>query len=343
MRTHTYAQRSRALMSRRSLVKAGLGMMGLASTSWLLSACTSTGASQDEGAKQEGSAGSSRLRVVASFYVMADFARKVGGDLVDVTCLVPDGTEPHDWEPSTQDLRTLSEADVIVYNGAGMEHWVEDTLASLTLEKTVLVNASQNVELIHLEEGHEHSHAHEEEGHDHEHTDVDPHVWLDPARASVQLAAIAEGFKKADSAHASSYDENLKAAQEQFSALDTQFRTRLEACPHKTIVVSHEAFGYMCSAYGLTQEPIEGIEADAEPDAQQMAAIVERVKAEQITTIFSEELVSPKIAQAIADATGARVEVLNPLEGLSDEERAAGKDYVAVMTDNLNKLVAALS
>jgi len=136
---------------------------------------------------------------------------------------------------------------------------------------------------------------------------------------------------------------DLRPGRSVIDKLDAEFKSGLEGLPHKNIVVSHEAFGYLCDDYGLTQLPIEGIEADAEPDAQQMAKITDFVKQNGVTTIFSEELVSPKVAQSIADATGASVEELNPLEGLSEEELASGDDYFSTMRENLDKLKKALA
>jgi len=154
---------------------------------------------------------------------------------------------------------------------------------------------------------------------------------------------IKDALAAADPDGKDAYEANCQKWGAEFDKLDAEFKSGLEGLPHKNIVVSHEAFGYLCDDYGLTQLPIEGIEADAEPDAQQMAKITDFVKQNGVTTIFSEELVSPKVAQSIADATGASVEELNPLEGLSEEELASGDDYFSTMRENLDKLKKALA
>lgn len=307
-----------------------------------LTACAN--AHTQEGEKSQ----DGKLKVVASFYPMADFAQKIAGDLADIQTLVPQGVEPHDWEPSTQDVRALEEADVFIYNGLGMETWAEDILAALTNTQLIKVEASQGVELIELDHAHEHEHEHEEgeEGEHHEHHhegDFDPHVWLNPKNAQIELKNIADALKQADPKHADTFDSNLTSIQEKMAKLDQDYKDQLANTRTKTLVVSHEAFGYLCQAYGLEQIPIEGISADAEPDAQTMAEIIDLVKERGITTIFSEELVSPKIAEAIADATGAKVTLLNPLEGLSQADIDAGQDYISVMYTNLSKLVEALN
>ncbi len=154
---------------------------------------------------------------------------------------------------------------------------------------------------------------------------------------------ICDALSEKDSEHKSEYAANLDKANADFDTLDSEFHKGLDSLPNKTIVVSHQAFGYLCEAYGLTQMPIEGVEADAEPNAQEMKEITEFVKEHNVKVIFTEELVSPKVAQAIAEATGARVEELNPLEGLTDDELKAGEDYLSVMRENLKALEGALA
>lgn len=291
---------------------------------------------------------SQKVQVAASFYAMADFAEKIGGDRVKVTCLVPAGTEPHDWEPSTTDIKTLETADVFVYNGAGMEHWTEDTLASLSNKGLVSVEASEGVALRELGEGegdaHEAEHAHEpeHEGRDHDHGGVDPHVWLAPQNAKIEMANVRDALIAADPEGKADYEANYATWAAECDKLDKEFSEGLAGAANRSIVVSHEAFGYLCDAYNLEQLPIEGIEADAEPDAKTMAEIVEFVKANGVKVIFSEELVSPKVANSIAEATGASVEELNPIEGLSEEDLAVGADYFSVMRANLEALKKAL-
>ena len=268
-----------------------------------------------------------KVQVVASFYAMADFAQKIGGDNVEVTNLVPAGTEPHEWEPSPTDVTTIQDAGLFIYNGADMESWVDDTLSSLADHAPASVEASDGITLR----------AGEEEG------EADPHVWLAPENAKHELENIKDALVKVDPDHKQTYEANYEKYAAEFDDLDKEYEEKLSAVPNKTVVVSHEAFGYLCDAYGLTQVPITGMDAEGEPDAQTMASIIDQVKAQNIKYIFSEDLVSPKVAQQIADATGATCEVLNPLEGLTDEEIASGEDYLSVMSSNLDLLVKALS
>ena len=285
-------------------------------------------------------AGDGRLRVLTSFYPMYDVACKIGGDCIDVTNMVPSGTEPHDWEPSTNDLKSLEKADVFIYNGADMEPWADDLLVSRS-DTLRVVEASENVELR-TTDG-EHEHAHEHEGADHHHGDFDPHVWLDPENAKIEMEAIRDALCAADPENSTVFQSNYEKYAAELDALDAEFREKLAPLPNRTIVVAHEAFGYLCDAYGLTQVGIEGLSPDSEPDPGRMAEVIDFVREHSISTIFFEELVSPKVAEAIASETGAQAKMLSPLEGLSDEQAAAGADYFSVMHDNLAALMEALN
>ena len=336
----------------------GAGMYAAPSTALAASAAGDAGSSADGDAKGAASSAydGERLKVYASFYATYDFAKKVGGDRVDVTCLVPAGTEPHDWEPATTDVRNIEEGDVLVYNGADMEHWVEKLLASLQSTRLVTIEASKGVKLRtateeHAEDGSEQKVSQDASGasegghdddHDHDH-ETDPHVWLSPANAKAELANVRDGLVQADPDGKAVYDANYEKWAAEFDKLDQEFAEKLGAAPKKDIVVSHQAFGYLCDEFGLTQVPIEGLDAEGEPDARTLAQITDFVKKNDVKVIFSEELVSPKLAQTIADATGAEMAELNPLEGLTDEELAAGEDYLSVMRANLDELVKALS
>lgn len=305
----------------------------------LLAGCTSQKAPEAQ----------EKLSVYTSFYPMADFVSKIGGDKLHVVNMVPDGAEPHHWEPSASDIVGLEKADVFVYSGAGMEHWVEDVLASLENKELVVVQASDGLELL---EGHKHSHdedeheeEHEDEDHDedeHDHGSYDPHVWLSPMNAKHEMENIKNALVKADIDNASYYEDNFSKYAAEFDKLDQEYKDTLSVLPRNEIVVSHQAFGYLCHAYGLEQLGIDGLVPDSEPAPARMAEIIDFVKEHQVTTIFFAELASPKVAETIASATGASTAVLSAIEGLNDEQKAGGGDYFSVMRENLDALKAAL-
>ena len=293
--------------------------------------------SKDGTVETEKEAEESKLKVMASFYPMYDFAVKIGGDKVKVMDMVPAGTEPHDWEPAATDIKNLEDADVFVYSGAGMEHWVSTVLASLENRNLVSVEASEGIT---LRMGHEEKEEHE--GTDEDHGQYDPHVWLSPLNAKKEIENIKDAFVKADPNNQSYYEANYTEYAAKFDQLDQEYRDTISGLTNKNIVVAHEAFGYLCDAYGLKQVGIEGLSPDSEPDPAKMAEVIDFVRENHVKVIFFEELVSPKVAETIAYETGVSAEMLNPLEGLGDEELAAGEDYFSVMESNLEKLKAAL-
>ncbi|MDR2132779.1 MAG: metal ABC transporter substrate-binding protein [Clostridiales Family XIII bacterium] len=322
---------------------------------FLLAACGSaqpadTGSADGETPEAGSETPEAALSVYASFYPVYDFAAKIGGEKARVVNMVPAGTEPHDWEPAAADIAGLENADVFVYNGAGMEHWAEDILEALENKGLIVVEASAGIELM---EGHhehededseeeaEHEAAEEEFGHEEE-EGYDPHVWLDPQNAKREMENIKNAFVSADPDNAETYEANYAKYAAEFDALDDAFRETLSALPNKDIIVAHEAFGYLCAAYGLNQVPIEGLSPDSEPDPAKMAEIIDFAGEHDVKVVFFEELVSPKVAEAVADAVGAETMVLSPIEGLGDEELAAGDDYFSVMRKNLEALKAAL-
>lgn len=293
--------------------------IGVLTMGLLFLGCDSSSSGDDEGTTS----------VVASFYPLEEAASKIGSDLVTVENLTPPGVEPHDLELAPDDIETIANADVVVYLGAGFQPAVEDALAET--EDAVLVDALDAVDTEPAPPGEA------EEG-----LTVDPHVWLDPARFEQVVRAVAAGLSEADPANEATYGSNAEAYVAELATLDEEFRTGLSDCVRTTIVTSHEAFGYLADAYGLTEVAIAGLSPEAEPDAQQIAELLDLVEQQGVTTIFAEELVSPKVAETLADEAGIEVDVLDPLESLTDEQVEAGEDYVSVMRENLDRLRAAL-
>ena len=293
-----------------------------------------------------------KKKIYTSFYPIYDFTKKIVGDKMDVVNLVPVGSEPHDYELTANDRKNLENADAVIYNGAGMEEWVDDVKDAMKDKKVPFINTSEGITLA---EGHHHHHGdaeeehHEDakaehnddakEGHHHDEHVYDPHIWLYPVNAKKQLENIEKAIVNIDPDNKTYYEENYKKYAAEFDKLDKEYAEQLAPYKDKTIVVSHEAFGYICRAYGINQKGIEGLSPESEPSPKKMAEIVDYVKDNGIKVIFFEELVSPKVSEAIAKETGAKTNMLNPLEGLSDEDMKAGKDYIKVMQENLKSIV----
>jgi zinc transport system substrate-binding protein len=268
--------------------------------------------------------GNGKLKVVTSFYVLADFAQKIGADHVEVINLVPPGAEPHDWEPETADLILLETADLLIYNGVGLEHWLDKVAASLTNQDLVLVEASKGIELLSTSQM------------------EDPHVWLDPNNVHQMLATIRDALSDQEPAYAADFAAAYANYEKELIELDREFRQGLADLARREIIVAHEAFGYLAQAYDLKQIAIEGLASESEPDPARMAEIVDLARQYDVRVIFYEDLTSPKIAETIAREIGARTDVLNPLEGLTAEQIKAGEDYFSVMRQNLVALLDAL-
>jgi len=280
---------------------------------------------------------SDKINVYASFYTMYDFANKIDGDRINLVNIMPAGTEPHHWEPSPKDILEIEKADVFIYNGAGMEPWVEKVLGSITNKELVVVETSKNIELLRGGHYHDEENA-EEESDGHDDLAYDPHVWLSPKNAKKQMEAIKDAFVKADPENKEYYEKNFEDNVKKLDDLDREYREELAKYTKKDIVVGHQAYGYLCKEYGLRQYAIEGLNAESEPTPARMAEIVKFIKENDIKVIFSEKLLSQKVPNAIAAETGVRVEFLNPLGGLTQEEIDSGKEYFTVMRENLEAL-----
>jgi len=272
-----------------------------------------------------------KMKVTASFYPMAEFTRQVGGTYVTVATLVKPGTEPHDYEPTPQDIATIYKSKVLVTNGAGLERWATKLQGDLQANHILSLEAVKGVAL--------HTNVSTDST---DQTPTDPHVWMAPALAIYEVNNIRDSLIQADPAHRSAYQANARAYTAKLQALDDAFRGGLQQCELNTIVTSHQAFSYLAAAYGLTSEGIAGLSPDDEPSPRKLAQIADYVKEQRITHIFFETLVSPKLAQTIARETGAAAIAFNPLEGLTSKEVAQGKNYLSVQKENLQALRTAL-
>jgi zinc transport system substrate-binding protein len=317
---------------RRARAAAGLG---LAFVSVALTAC-------DQGASPPGS-GPDRLLVIASFYPLYDFVRHVAGDDVDVVSLVPPGVEPHDWEPSPHDLAEVRRARLLVYNGAGLEPWVERVLRDVAGTDLVVVNATRGLALVTDQAVDDDGRSTGTPGIARRGTaPVDPHVWLDPVLAISQVEAIRAGLQQADPVRAATYEVNAVAYVARLRALDAAYAGGLRDCARRDVVTAHAAFGYLTRRYGLTQVPVLGVLPEAEPSPADLARLIQAARRRGVRAVFAETILNRRLTEALAREVGAEVLVLNPLEGLTAEEQAAGKDYLSVMEENLRALRAGL-
>jgi zinc transport system substrate-binding protein len=244
----------------------------------------------------------------------------VGGRHVVVRNLTPPGTEPHDLELSTRSVDEIDGADLAVVLGDDFQPAVEDAAERRDGETLIALDAVGG----HLRAD-------------------DPHVWLDPARMIKIVDAVAMRLAQVDPVRSSRYRARAERYTTELRALDRAYRDGLASCSRRLLVTSHDAFGYLADAFRLEQRSVSGLSPDAEPDARKLGELADLARRHAVTTVFSEQLVSPRVARTVArEAGGVRVATLNPLEGLSAREQRAGADYVSVMRTNLRTLRTAL-
>ena len=314
-----------------------------AATALALSACSSTAPSSSSGAKD------GTLTVMASFYPLQYLAEKIGGEHVTVTSLTPAGAEPHDLELSPKTVDALSSADAVIYL-AGFQSAVDEAIEQQA-PKTV-IDVSPAVQLV--EAGVDANHPSEEEdedtdeaqsseadGHEDHHHDMsaDPHFWLDPVRMANAATLVGDKLAEANPANAEMYKTNAKALKDELTSLGNDLVSKTSTCQIKTFVTAHTAFGYLADRTGLTQGGISGLDPDSSPSPARLAEISQIAKDQGVTTIFTEALIDPKIAQTLADDLGITTAVLDPIESQTDPS----KDYSGVMNDNINALTKALN
>jgi zinc transport system substrate-binding protein len=286
------------------------------------------------GPAEPGQASDGGTTVVASFFPLAEAARKVGGDRVTVTNVTPVGADPHDVELSPTEVDAILQADLLLYQGRGFQPAVE---AAMEQRDGRSVNVLEGLDLL---EGVEN--GHEEEDDEHEGEDLDPHVWLDPLRYADIVERIGAALAEVDPEGTETYRANAEAHRERIRALHDSFDRRLSECDRELLVVSHAAFGYLADRYGLHQEPVAGLSPESEPDPRRLSELIALVREEGVTTVFTETLVSPDVARTLAREAGVSTAVLNPLEGLTDQEETAGETYLSIMERNLETIAAAL-
>ncbi len=257
-----------------------------------------------------------RPTVVAAFYPLAWAAEQIGGDSIDVVNLTPPGAEPHDVELTPRDVEKIQNADLVLYLGSGFQPALEHAVEGRSGPSLDLLDGQKLL-----------TGADEEQG------AYDPHVWLDPSRFAAMATLIGAQLHREPAA------ARLVAKLE---ALDSELADGLAHCRRHEIVTSHAAFGYLAKRYGLKQLALTGLSPEAEPSPRDLEALVDEVKQTDATTVFFETLVSSKLADTVAREAGAKTAVLDPLEGLTEDEVAAGEDYFSVMRGNLAILRAAL-
>jgi len=262
-----------------------------------------------------------QMKVLVSFYPLYEFTKEIGKERIDVSIIIPAGIEPHDWEPTIQDLQKMQNADMIVINGASFESWLDDFVTNNP--NVLVVDTSEGIELMESSKTY----------YENDVSNKDPHIWLDPILAKKQVQNIANGLMELDSEHAQYYQENANTYNAKLDLLDNKIRTELSDCNEKDFIAFHDAFSYFAKEYDLNQHTIVGVDANAEPTATTLQEIIQKAQSLDLNIIFTEEAVNPRVSEVIADEIGGKVLVLSPIEVASKNT-----DYIQKMEKNLLNL-----
>ena len=282
------------------------------------------GESNDKNAVKNGE---TKPSITVSIFPLKEFAEEIAGDKVDINCLVPNNMEPHDYEPKTKDFEKLINSDAFIYNGLGLEEWVEKVNEVIKNEDVLIVDSSKNVDSITIEDEN-----HEEE-HDHEHGAIDPHSWLSLKEAQVQSEAIKDTLIEIDPENKAYYEQNYNEFKQKLDDLYNKYNEKFQTLQNKNFITGHAAFGYLCRDFGLEQKSVENVFGEGEPTPKQLENLVNFCKENNITTIFSESLASPNVSETLAAEVGAKVIPIYTLESQEDN-----KSYLEAMEYNLNQI-----
>ncbi|MHC6180126.1 metal ABC transporter substrate-binding protein [Clostridium sp. JNZ X4-2] len=269
----------------------------------------------------------SKPKVVVSFNAMREFASAIGKNKIDITTIIPNGTEPHDFEPTAKDLKILGNANVFVYSGLGMESWKDKVISSAGNKNLIAVDASKGISPIKNTDNNEIK----DQG------QYDPHTWISLKNAQIESKNIKDALVKADSANKNFYEKNYKDFSKQLNELYNEYNTKFSTVTNKSFVTGHAAFAYLCRDFGLKQNSVEGVFAEGEPSPQKLAGLVSYCRKNNIKTIFVEDMVSPKVSNTLAKEVGARVEKIYTIESKEDN-----KNYIQSMKSNLEMIYNSL-
>lgn len=282
--------------------------------------------------------GTHRMKVVTTLFPLFDFASKIGKEKAEIILLLPPGVEPHDFEPKPRDLATIQQADVFVYTGNTMEPWVRTILKGIDSRNLVIVDASRGITLRPAEsvEGQE---THGGKNHRHAMENQDPHIWLDLSNAQTIVRNILDGFVKKDPGNADFYARNASSSIDELRRVDNEYRNGLADCKTRFFLYGgHYAFNYLAHRCNLTYISVHGVSPNSEPSPAHLVEMINKMKQYHLRYIFYEELASPRVAETIANETGASLLPLNAGHNVTKDQIQRGVTFIDIMRENLAML-----
>ncbi len=268
-----------------------------------------------------------KLSVVTTIFPLYDFAKAVAGDDAEIILLTQPGVDSHSFEPKSTDMIKISECDIFVYTGKHMEIWAEKLISSVATENSVICDTSKGIELEY-KENHSHNHS------------VDPHIWTGIKNAEIMVKNICDAFCKADEKNSGKYQKNTEEYIKELQNLDNEFKTAFSEIEDKTLVfTSRFPFYYFAKAYNINYlSAFDSCNAETEPDIKSMASLIERIKKENIKTVFYTELSDKKITDAVTTQTGATAKLFHSCHNVTKEEFEKNETYLSLMKNNLKAL-----
>lgn len=270
------------------------------------------------------SSNNNKIKVVVSFNAIREFAEAVGKDKVDVITMIPNGTEPHEFEPKIKDFQSLSDAKVFIYSGMNMEKWATKAVEAANNSSLIAVDASKGYKPL-------------KSSSEEENSEYDPHVWISLKGAEYEAKNIRDGLIKADPNNKSYYEKNYSDFYDKLEALYKEYNDKFSALSNKNFVTGHAAFAYFCKDFSLKQNSVEDVFAEGEPSSKQMESLIDYCKSEHIKTIFVEDMVSPKVSETLAKAVGAKA-----VKIYTNESKEDNLDYISSTKKNLENIYDSL-
>ncbi|WP_082235426.1 metal ABC transporter solute-binding protein, Zn/Mn family [Halobacillus massiliensis] len=337
------------------------GVLSLFIVIFTLAACSGeeTGGNGSEEASQDSKV---ELKVFTTVYPLQFFTEQIAGDAASVESILPPGTDPHTYEPTTKEMIEFAESDAFIYNGAGLEPYADNISESIESEDVKILEATKGIDLeehAHSdedehddshgeEESHEDEHAHDEESHEeehdgHNHGDQDPHVWLDPVRSIEMAENIKDTLVELNPEQEETFNENFENLKEKLENLDKEFQTEIESLPGNKIIVSHAAYGYWEKNYGIEQISVSGLSPENEPSQKEVQNIVETAEDHGLNYVLFEQNITPRVADVVRKEIDAETLRIHNLSVLTEEDLENKDDYFTLMQRNLEVLSTALS